>query len=480
MRMLRLTLECRVPLHCGSGQDDFSQDQPVVRDAFGFWRIPGSTLAGILRHHAARLAPEELVDRLFGVQKGKSSHPSLVWCADGRLLDFDGCFASAKAMDGEAVEIPCGPFIRDHVRIDLELGAAETGGKFDEEITPTGTRFALEIALDGWNRHIQDDEGELFDALSQALIQGELALGGKAGSGYGRYTVVEASCRDFDLSDPKGMEAYLNLSAGPGFGENEGVPHEYANSLLAPAGPGLWGEVTLPLQVMGPLLVAGPGGEDSTADITCLHAPVLDYAGRTCRQVKVVPGTSFKGVLRHRVYHIARALGLDPSTAEDMLNGMFGFVDGLHGQCGKISLGDACLETATRRVGVTRVQHVAIDRFTGGALEGALYDEEPIWADGLKLDARLSIEGLEDHEAALLLHALLDMAEGMLPVGGGTNRGNGVLALRHWDTDRAQALRGVKGELTWNGNALFPGTEQSWLDWIETLNAALWARVQAS
>ena len=145
MRMLRLILECCAPLHCGGGANDFLQDQPVVRDAFGFWHIPGSTLAGILRHHAATLAPEEVVDRVFGKQEKDFSRPSLIWCANGQLLDYDGRFASLKAIHGEPVDIPRGPFIRDHVRIDLKRGVAETGGKFDEEIVPPGARFAMEI-----------------------------------------------------------------------------------------------------------------------------------------------------------------------------------------------------------------------------------------------------------------------------------------------------------------------------------------------
>lgn len=480
MRMLRMTLECRAPLHCGGGADDFLQDQPVVRDAFGLWHIPGSTLAGILRHHAAGLAPEEVVNRVFGKQDDKLSRPSMIWCANGRLLDFDGRFASRKAMNGEPVEIPRGPFIRDHVRIDLERGVAETGGKFDEEIVPPGARFALEFVLDGWKTTPGDDERDLFDRLCQAVIRGDVSLGGKAGSGYGRYDVLKWACRDFDLATLVGMEAYLNLSPGPDFHDGEGVEHVFAAGLPESADERVCGGVSLPLRAIGPLLVGGTGDEENDADITCLHSPILDYERRSCRRVKVIPGTSFKGVVRHRVHDILRALGCDANRAEGILNGMFGFVDGEEGQCGKIAFADANLDTRDKKAPVARVQHVAIDRFTGGALEGALFDEALVWAGELDLNLTMYVDGLEDHEAALLLHALLDMAEGMLPVGGGVNRGNGVLGLRHWDQDRALALRGVTGELRWRGNSLFPGTKQAWKDWIDTLNAALQTQVQAS
>jgi CRISPR/Cas system CMR subunit Cmr4 (Cas7 group RAMP superfamily) len=138
-----------------------------------------------------------------------------------------------------------------------------------------------------------------------------------------------------------------------------------------------------------------------------------------------VPGSSLRGVLRHRVYHIAQALGADEPGAQGVLNSLFG----THGPggdtaCpGKVQVFDAAIETSER----VTVQHVAIDRFTGGALEGALFSEAPIWADTVRMQLHLSGEGLTAVEAGLLLHALLDMQDGELPVGGGSNRGNGFL-----------------------------------------------------
>lgn len=64
---------------------------------------------------------------------------------------------------------------------------------------------------------------------------------------------------------------------------------------------------------------------------------------------------------------------------------------------------------------------------------------------------RLDVQGIDFVEAALLFHALLDMADGGLPVGAGGNRGNGVLYLPHWPQDPQKALQSLGGELFLNG-----------------------------
>ena len=49
LTIARFTLELMSPMHIGSGLTHPTTDAPVVRDAFGDYRIPGSSLAGALR-----------------------------------------------------------------------------------------------------------------------------------------------------------------------------------------------------------------------------------------------------------------------------------------------------------------------------------------------------------------------------------------------------------------------------------------------
>lgn len=475
----RAIVELRTPLHCGGG-DDNGFDQPVLRDALGCYRIPGSTLAGVLRGYAEEHFPEDVTARAFGnAGAGQTDEAtglaSAVWCYDAPLLDFDNRPAAEKLARGEKARIGSGPYIRDHVRIDGETGAAANSGKFDEEFTPAGTRFALAFTLDGWMQPPEPELVRLFDSLCAALEAGDIRFGGKAAGGFGHVRVLEKSCRVFDLAREEGMRAWLNLSESPLFAPHEGAEHRGAGQ-AAPAprrDKGIYGELTLPLEADGPLLIGGGAAlnddDNNDVDIHFYAEPHNDYTAGEARLRRVLPGTSLRGVLRHRVRHVAESLGL---AGEEICNGLFGAVSGRDGgRPGKLAIEDAVLEESRP----VPVQHVAVDRFTGGALEGALYSEGVLWSGKLAVNLCLRCAGLEDREAALLLHALLDLCRGDLPVGAGGNRGNGALRLKGLEQGWAAALRGkdVHCTLRHGEDSLSAEEPHNLQNWLERLEKAL-------
>lgn len=442
MRIFRMTLECLSPLHCGSGEESWLQDQPVVRDAFGCWTIPGTSIAGALRSLAERLdAP--VADSLFGGERA-----SLFWSSEGRLLDYDGRPALDRLLAGEETEIPQGPFFRDHVRLDGESEIAFFSGKFDEEIVPIGTRFALELVFDAWDRVDVEKERALFDQLCSLAAAGSMPLGGHGTGGMGRYRAISAECRDFDLATFRGMQDWLQLSAGAGFSREDGGSRV---QLPEPPRPGrregFSGRLEIPFEADGPLIVGG--GSRLTADDNIVFAttPSINYKRKCLSDRFVIPGSSVKGAFRHAVYRICRARGLDEERAEELLQKMFGYADGKAAQRGKLTFHE--VETAAAQS--LSIPHVAIDRFSGGALDGALFSEGPVWEQGMPVRISLSFEGLAPHEAALLFHALFDVADGSLPLGGGAARGCGRLLLRNWTQEPAKALSSWEGTLYRDG-----------------------------
>ena len=470
-------IELRTPLHVGGGEDN-GFEQPVLRDAFGAYRIPGSSIAGVLREFVQERCPE-LVEKAFGVttrprqlgtqQKTEATGiSSAIWCADALLLDFDDTPAMHKLAEGKSVDVGLGPYIRDHVRLDKDTGAAEKGGKFDEEIVPAGSRFALCITLDGWNTQPEPILCNLFEGLCHALEEGHITFGGKQASGFGQVRVVESACRRFDLKSEAGMQAWLNLAPAPLFEAGEGEKHAARAALPDRKTKGISGSITLPLVSHGPLLVGGGVPEaDADVDIAFYREAFADYTAKENILRKVVPGSSLRGVLRHRVRHIAQTLGVD---ADSMINSLFGSTEGKEGTRSKVRVEDAPLQEAKTPV---VVQHVAIDRFTGGAMESALYTEGPLWQEQLAVPLSLHVQGLEDAEAAVLLHALLDMCEGTLPVGAGGNRGNGTLCLRGIDKGIAQTLQGVTFSFSRAEETLNTQNTNSWNHWLDRLEQAL-------
>lgn len=478
IHLLRLVIECETPLHCGGGEDEI-QDQPVTRDAFGYWRIPGTSLAGSLRTLGERQDPA-LTRKMFGDQEKDESHASFIWCEDGLLLDYDGRPVLERLLNEEPPKIVAESYVRDHVRIDLESGASEDGGKFDAEIVPAGARFLLEFRCDSWDTEFTEAELAYFDKLCSEVLAGRLSLGGKTGLGYGLYKVVEYAFRELVLSEAEGMKAWLAM---PEFGlpaQGLGKSIELAQA-PAVGGSGLNGWLELPLACAGPILIGGgsphrPAGTGGVADILFALTPRLNYQGKEhLLWQAVLPGSSIRGVLRHAIYAILRDLGVE--RPEEMLNSLFGFVEANGGQRGKLVFADSRLEFAGNKPNYQFEQHVALDRFSGSALDGALFSEEPFWSEGAQARVRIRACNLEAHEAALFFHAIFDLLAGSLAIGSGVNRGNGRLALPGWRENRAEAARAISGDLAWNGQkVLADGLEnlkQLAPAWDQALRAVL-------
>lgn len=459
MLILQMILECQTPLHCGSGAADPLLDQPVTRDAWGIWRIPGSSLAGSLRAMCHKL-DKGMEARLFGEQKDDQSRASLVWCPDALLLDYDLKPAPIKKQQNEKVLIPLDTsFIRDHVKLDLERDSAVDGGKFDDEIVPPGARFLAEFRLDAWDDQkspLTDGQKACFDKLCAHVLAGHLELGGQATNGYGRYKVICHSYQEIDLLKPEDMEIWLNTGYGS-LPVTDGIHARRLEPAPVPAGDDLSGDMSLPLICDGPILIGGgspvPGDQrEADADMIFALSPWLNYEEKKLDWRWVIPGSSLKGVFRHTVYDILRDLNLSDKDAKVHLRQLFGHEeDG--GQCGKLRFEDCRL--ADKPAGPV-IQHVSIDRFTGGAVNGALFDEEPLWKKGLEFRLPLHVAGADAKEAALIFHALLDLADGLLSVGSGANRGNGRLQA----PSGKKPLELMEGNLLWKGKPIL-GPENS-------------------
>ncbi len=466
----RYIMELTSPLHCGDGAGDGLLDAPVTRDAFGLWRVPGSSIAGILRAQTVQSFNKNMANTLFGSTQddGKGS---LVWCSDAVLVDFDDIPAWEKIVRGQEPIINAHSFVRDHVRIDIERGAAENGGKFDVEYMPAGTRFAFEVTLDGWMQDIDAESRASFEHILIVLEENALHFGGKTGIGYGQYRMHSATYRHFDLRQKNDMTAWLQLENAPIFTDTTAKWSWCPTSkkITLQNTENLSGELTLPLEATGPILIGGGlPNEHSDADICFATTAVCDYAKKKFIQKYILPGSSLKGILRHRVHHIATALNID---ADNIIDTLFGHIDNKNneqGQRSKIAVRDAALRHTKH--GQT-VQHVAIDRFTGGAMDAHLFNEAPLWHSGIGFNLHIHIQELTPLEAALLLHTLMDMAEGGLALGSGVNRGNG--------RTRLCTKTPPTFTLVWNGQKATEKDTALLQDWLCTLQSALSSAIKA-
>lgn len=435
------------PLHIGTGKESGVTDMPVFRDAFDDYRIPGTSLAGIFRNRVARSRHgEETANKLFGRigASGEDGHGSRIVLSDAYLLDFDGGLTLVKHLNGAEANYPNMRIVQDSVRIDPETGTAEDGGKFDFEVVPEGTRFRFELD------YAPGDEGDRVDIVTELfydLAEGNLQVGGFLSRGFGFFHAEHISINRFNLANPDDLTAWIRIHRSPDLDAitvGEKVPPGGAGLEGGAHSEGISGSIKISLAPEGPLLLAGASQSTTgplDADIRFFELPIVSYAKdksgieyRPC-----VPGTALKGLIRSRVSQILRSLGhSDPGGIVDRL---FGSVDGPDAARKSKVLVKGC---SLKETSYEFVQHVAIDRITGGALIGALYAEAPIWSEDVAISLEIVVDRLSDFEAGLLFHAIMDLGEGRLPIGNGTRRGNGKLrfasAIDHALGDSVQFL----------------------------------------
>lgn len=118
------------------------------------------------------------------------------------------------------------------------------------------------------------------------------------------------------------------------------------------------------------------------------------------------------------------------STDNKAVQAIFGYVSTENKpdiKRGNIMISDVFLPTEQSQEKL--INHVAIDRFTGGSMDGALFTEKVI--NGRSISFRLTIDVLKDAIKDGTVRqafeaALKDITRGLLPLGGGVNRGNGM------------------------------------------------------
>lgn len=428
------TLRADEALSVGSGQPGPDADLQCIRDGAGRLILPGTALAGVL----SSVCP--------GESWGSSEATSRVWVED-------------------AVETqPTSTEIRDSVRIDRHSGTARPGALFAREIVPAGTMFDLEIRVE---EH-RSQSVEEFVLTMVAELRAGITIGGAVTRGLGRITLLhtnrKARIRRFDLATRDGMIARLR-----GDGKPVTLPAPRAQARPDHV------RVTIPWRARGPLSVSvAVNGEVDSIPLSTKGSDGVRL---------VVPGASIKGVWRTRAERILATLTGDGDSG--LVHRLFGTPHGTDTGRGAARFSDCLTKdaisqwsalqeklfpmaapagqsadrgearraqrvravAAVRRSKVMINDHVAINRWTGGAEDARLFatltpDPSIEWQPMvIDIDLRrLARVGQEDGTTvsapsaalagvALLVHLLRDAVAGDLPVGHATTRGYGELEI---------------------------------------------------
>lgn len=435
--LARLLVEAKTPLAVGSGEADLLTDALICVDANGVPTIPGTSLAGVLRHscQAANLA----VDDIFGFQR---QSPGVSEGRGSRLILSNACLVAGakRIVEGLADDLALDSYIlalaelpvRQHCRHN-HRGAAdrEKRGKFDRQLLPRGVRFALALELIG-----AAADASLWEQLLAAFGDPAFRIGGGTRKGCGELQIIAISTRVFNLTVAKDLTDYLDQSS------SLNKPLTKAKEIaIAPKLNSEWQRYCLRLTPEDYWLF-GSGLGDTQADITPVYEKCVewdeDQPRFSARQI-LLPATAIKGALAHRLafnYNaIAKKFADKVSNFENYVGEknravceLFGCATDTRtasGRIGRVIFSDLFLPDAEQ---TAIINHVAIDRFTGGARDGALFNERVIaHQPQFNLEILVHKHALSNPDIKRAWERTLDeLTSGQLPLGGGVMRGHGV------------------------------------------------------
>jgi CRISPR/Cas system CSM-associated protein Csm3 (group 7 of RAMP superfamily) len=405
------------------GEGESLADMKLLRDSLdGVTPLfPGTSLAGALRSHLADVLggyfsnEDKDVTTLFGASRKNDDDG-----AQSPLIVFDSL---GELPDGLKVEI------RDGVSINSATGTAEPHKKFDIEVLPAGTIFRIRVEL---IVEKTEEEPKLVALLVKALdglARGQISLGMRRSRGLGAVNARNWKARrfDFDLTTSDGWVNWLTSDHINPLADE--APFNSLVEAIESTCPALRLEeihedkrarmvIDVDFLLEGDLLVRSPGCESTAPDSVHLHS-----AGKP-----VLPGTSLAGVMRVQALRIARCVRSSQKDGDEWINQLFGpHIENkqnssvLQPSVSKLRVSENFVSHGTPH----RQTRIAIDRFTGGVVSGALFDEE-VQAGG-KINVRLELRKPTEAEIGLILLLLKDLLSGEIPVGGSASVGRGVL-----------------------------------------------------
>jgi len=457
------------PLHVGALRGDRAVDMRIVRNAAGALVLPGTSLKGVLRASYHRDDNE-----LWGDAKENGA---------ARITVHDSAFG----FGGELAKLD----VREGVSLSRFWGTAVDGLLFSREFVPASEhlRTSFEVRLpegghaDGGCRCAAC---EIVDVLRAGL-----RVGAATSTGNGLVTLCGEPNIAVVTFDPSGMWELLTRPV-----QDLPVAHECPKRPAVPTGGGARVSTAIHWRARGPVMskVAVTGGLVDAAPLArvmgnevCLLLPGSSLKGSLRARaewiIRSIAGLSSsdrdgfpvsartaKGQLEY-LNESARIGGSEASEGWGPVGLLFGaasFGRSAKGHKGAIivrdclsrSIADAgawgelkgmaeasppsdkkdrakeCgqLDAAARKMSLIMATRVAVDRWTGGALDGALFTsldpyltEEKDWGP-LEIEVDTARLGpLRDASLGLLWLVLSDLADGEFGFGFGQTRGYGSI-----------------------------------------------------
>lgn len=433
----RVVLKAETGLFIGSGENSLNNVGLVQRDHWGLPMIQGTSLTGVIKHalEDGQTDAENIWRDIFGYQ-GVTDNDGLgsrLKISSAYLMIDENSMAEGITETDEikkAKNIFDTLPIRQHVNI-TDKGVAKKTGLFSHELVYKGSQFIFEMELKGNESH-KDSWDKVLTQLTEPFFR----LGHGTRNGYGKLSVVSIKQKCFDLKVEKDFDEYLK------FNPSLNVKN-YNLTELATSTTESNNSIKYKLELKpDDFFIFSDGLGDEVVNNKPVTESEITYStnGIALSNPKtLIPASSIKGALAHRTcFHFNKLNGHyadhgkgTVGTNNQAVKELFGF-EASNAEAekevrkrGNVLIDDLYIEDIDN----TKIfNHVAIDRFTGGAMDGALFSEQVSHKKDKKVAFSITLLKDEYSENAqeAFEEALIDVCKGLLPLGGMTTKGHGI------------------------------------------------------
>lgn len=344
--------------------------------------LPATVVAGAFRSYLESIGED--VDLLFGYQGEKNTQISKIYISDS--------FADILGFER-----------RVGIRVDEKSGTNRKGALIEKLFLSKGINFKIVFKINSEKDSISNYTNMLYKAI-KALDKGIIRFGGNKSNGLGIFKLESASLIPHDLSNIEDVEKYLLYNTS----DRRNVKEEILNITIDDERI----HFKLSGKLVTPLLIGEAEGD--------YDHEIADNRSIKSGSEYIIPGSSFKGILRSRMESISNYFG-----NKETIKRTFGEMQDKKNILSNIFVKEPVIDTENYQV--KEYNKIKIDKFTGGVMDGALMKEEPVQGE-IEFEVVYNVKNnkeIDDYNISLLTLALRDLATENLPLGGNTNIGRG-------------------------------------------------------
>ncbi len=414
--LIRGKLRNLSPFLIGRGEGDV-HDVEILKDERGNPFIPATSLIGALK---------SAVEKKFEIPNDDSWR--YFWGnreTNKNVMQSHFIVDDAYLPDDVYIKVP----YRDGVKIDPKNGRAVDQCKYDYELIEVQCTFPFSAELKIRSCMESSDVEKILSACMRVLESGELQLGAQTTKGFGRFKLENFEIHAFVFPDD-GAKFIQWLETDQCPSQCRIDTSELPRLKLKNRRDF---EIEANFELKHALMIRSYTADPNKPDIVHLRAD----------EKPIISGSSLKGAIRARALRIVHTLG----KREEMLSNLFGTIDSENKKKSRFWVDETQIENACSEVQV----RIKIDRFTGGVIEGALVESEPLWHHKEEIRVRMGIRNFQDWEAGLILLVLKDLWMEDLPIGGEKAIGRGI-------------LKGLQAKISFNNKTVVIRKTDSGLD----------------